>query len=161
GKNKFSAEEVEMYSMRKELDYQAKYKPHLKLLPGLAGFLEKADQLEIKMAIASAAIPFNIDFVVDNLDIRLYIQAIISADDVEISKPHPETFLKAAKALGAKPADCIVFEDAPKGVEAAKNAGMKCVVLTTAHETEDFAAYDNVLFFVQDYLDERVMELVK
>ncbi|RYE22456.1 MAG: HAD family phosphatase, partial [Sphingobacteriaceae bacterium] len=75
GKNKFSAEEVEMYSMRKELDYQAKYKPHLKLLPGLDDFLEKANQQEIKMAIASAAIPFNIDFVVDNLGLRRYIQA--------------------------------------------------------------------------------------
>lgn len=161
GKNKFSAEEIETYSMRKELDYQAKYKPHLKLLPGLDSFLEKADQSEIKMAIASAAIPFNIDFVVDNLDIRKYLKAIISADDVEISKPHPETFLKAAEALGAKPEDCIVFEDAPKGVEAAKNAGMKCVVLTTAHEAEDFAGYDNVLFFAKDYLDEQVLELVR
>lgn len=149
-----------MYSMRKELDYQAKYKPHLKLLPGLDNFLKKANEQEVKMAIASAAIPFNIDFVVDNLDIRRYIKAIISADDVEISKPHPETFLKAAEALDVKPENCIVFEDAPKGVEAAKNAGMKCVVLTTAHEAEDFAAYDNVLFFVKDYLDERMMELL-
>lgn len=113
------------------------------------------------MAIASAAIPFNIDFVVDNLDIRKYLKAIISADDVEISKPHPETFLKAAEAVGAKPADCIVFEDAPKGVEATKNAGMKCVVLTTAHVEEDFAAYDNLLFFAKDYLDERVLELLR
>ncbi len=147
--------------MRKELDYQAKYKPHLKLIAGLDDFLRKADELKIKMAIASAAIPFNIDFVVDNLDIRKYLKAIISADDVEISKTHPETFLKAAQALGVKPEDCIVFEDAPKGVEAAKNAGMKCVVLTTAHEKEDFAEYDNVLVFTKDYMDPKVMELLK
>ncbi|MGI4021946.1 MAG: HAD family hydrolase [Janthinobacterium lividum] len=161
GKNKFSAKEIEIYSMRKELDYQAKYKPHLRLLPGLDDFLKKAEAQQIKMAIASAAIPFNIDFVVDNLDLRRYLKAIISADDVEISKPHPETFLKAAEALGAEPADCIVFEDAPKGVEAAKNAGMKCVVLTTAHEAEDFTEYDNVLFFVKDYTDPKVLELLK
>ncbi|MGI4729165.1 MAG: HAD hydrolase-like protein, partial [Janthinobacterium lividum] len=42
GKDKFSAEEIETYSMRKELDYQEKYKPHLKLLPGLDDFLQKA-----------------------------------------------------------------------------------------------------------------------
>jgi beta-phosphoglucomutase len=161
GKDKFTSEEIEDYSMRKEKDYQTQYKPHLKLIEGLDSFLKKADELEIKMAIASAAIPFNIDFVVDNLDIRKYLKAIISADDVEISKPHPETFLKAAEALGAKPEDCIVFEDAPKGVEAAKNAGMKCVVLTTAHEAEDFEVQDNVLFFIKDYTDPRVLELLR
>ena len=161
GKGKFTPEEVEKYFMRKERDYQERFKPHLKLLSGLNEFLEDAKSRNIKMAIASAAIPFNIDFVLDNLKIRHYFDAIISADDVEISKPHPETFLKAAADLGAKPEDCIVFEDAPKGVEAAKNAEMKCVVLTTAHEAEDFASYDNVLFFVKDYLNERVMELVK
>ncbi len=53
------------------------------------------------MAIGSAAIPFNIDFVLDQLDIRKYFSAIVSADDVGISKPHPETFLKAAKLLHA------------------------------------------------------------
>lgn len=160
GKDKFSAEEIETYSMRKELDYQAKYKPHLKLIAGLEDFLKKAKDQNIKMAIASAAIPFNIDFVLDNLNMRHYFDAVISADDVETSKPHPETFLKAAEALGAKPEDCIVFEDAPKGVEAAKNAGMKCVVLTTAHEEKDFIEHDNVLFFVKDYLGEQVLELL-
>lgn len=161
GKDKFSAEEIETYSMCKELDYQAKYKPYLKLIAGLDDFLKKANEMAIKIAIASAAIPFNIDFVLDNLKIRDHFQAIISADDVEISKPHPETFLKAAETLGVKPEDCIVFEDAPKGVEAAKNAGMKCVVLTTAHEEEDFKAHDNVLFFVKDYMEERVMKLLR
>ena len=161
GKGKFTPEQMDEYAMKKEKDYQAKFHPHLKLIDGLDDFLKKADELEIKMAIASAAIPFNIDFVVDNLDIRKYLKAIISADDVEISKPHPETFLKAAAALGAKPEYCIVFEDAPKGVEAAKNAGMKCVVLTTAHEEEDFKEHDNVLFFIKDYTDERVLELVR
>lgn len=45
-------------------------------------------------------------------------------------------------------------------MEAAKNAGMKCVVLTTAHEEEDFTDGDNVLFFVGDYTDEKVLELL-
>ncbi len=161
GKGKFTPEEMDEYGMRKEKDYQSQYKPHLKLIAGLDDFLKEADKQQIKIAIASAAIPFNIDFVVDNLNIRQYFKAIISADDVDKSKPDPETFLKAAEALGAKPEDCIVFEDAPKGVEAAKNAGMKCVVLTTAHEADDFEVQDNVLFFVKDYLDVRVLGLLR
>ena len=71
------------------------------------------------MAIGSAAIPFNIDFILDQLDIRKYFKAIVSAEDVGISKPHPETFLKAARLINVDPSLCLVFEDAPKGVEAA------------------------------------------
>ena len=161
GKGKFSKEEMDEYSMKKEKDYQARFHPHLKLIDGLDDFLKKADEQQIKMAIASAAVPFNIDYLLDNTNSRKYFKAIVSADDVDKSKPHPETFLKAAAALGAKPEDCIVFEDAPKGVEAAKNAGMKCVALTTAHEEEDFKEHDNVLFFIKDYRDERVLGLVR
>ncbi len=161
GEGKFTPEQMDGYSMKKRKDYQARFHPYLKLIDGLEDFLKKADEQQIKMAIASAAVTFNIDYLLDNTNSRKYFKAIISADDVDKSKPHPETFLKAAEVLGAKPADCIVFEDAPKGVEAAKNAGMKCVVLTTAHEAEDFGEHDNVLFFVRDYKDEEVLELLK
>lgn len=52
-------------------------------------------------------------------------------------KPHPEGYLSAAKALGRDPQDCIVFEDAPAGVQAAIAAGMKCVACTTTHSVEE------------------------
>ena len=60
-------------------------------------------KMNIPMAIGSAAIPFNIDFILDELDIRKYFSAIVSADDVAVSKPHPETFLKAAALLNTAP----------------------------------------------------------
>ena len=75
------------------------------------------------MAIGSAAIQSNIDFVLDGLHIRHYFDAIVSADDVTHSKPDPETYIKCAGKLGMDPDDCLVFEDAPKGAESAKNAG--------------------------------------
>jgi beta-phosphoglucomutase-like phosphatase (HAD superfamily) len=52
-----------------------------------------------------------------------------------------------------------VFEDAPKGVEAARNAGMKAVAITTIHETEDFKQYPNLLFSIKDYTDPRLTDL--
>ena len=140
-------------SLEKEKRYQQEFLPHLKLLPGLAEFLEKAYQKGIPMAIGSAAIPFNIDFVLDKLDIRHYFKAIVSADDVVFSKPHPETFLKAAQLLNVEPTDCLVFEDVPKGAEAAQNAGMNTVVLTTTHEPEEFDQLQNVLHFSADFTD--------
>jgi len=153
GKRKFSRMRMDELSYEKEKRYQEAYRPHLALINGLDAFMAKAKEHGIAMAIGSAAVPFNIDFVLDNLHIRDYFKAIVSADDVDISKPDPETFLKAAHLLQVKPAECIVFEDAPKGVEAAQSAGMKSIVLTTMHPAERFSAYNSVLAFVKDYTD--------
>jgi beta-phosphoglucomutase-like phosphatase (HAD superfamily) len=49
------------------------------------------------------------------------------------------------------PEACIVFEDAPKGVEAAERAGMRAIVLTTMHEAHEFSAYNNIICFIKDY----------
>lgn len=151
GQEKFSEQEMGAISIEKEKRYQSAFKPHLQLINGLDVFLKNAHEAGRKMAIGSAAITFNIDFVLDGLSIRNYFSAIVSADDVKVSKPNPDTFLKAAEALGSHPQDCIVFEDAPKGVEAAFNAGMKAVVLTTMHGEEEFKTYPNVLFLTKDY----------
>ena len=153
GAERFTVAEMDRLSLEKERRYQHEFRPHLALLPGLAAFLEAAHQRGIPMAIGSAAIPFNIDFVLDTLHIRHYFQAIVSADDVVLSKPHPETFLKAAARLGVAPADCLVFEDVPKGAEAARNAGMAAVVLTTTHAAAEFAALPNVLHCAADFTD--------
>jgi len=113
GPNRFTMDEMKRLSIEKEKRYQQVYRPHLALLPGLNEFLQNAFQTGIPMAIATAAIPFNVDFVLDNLNIRHYFKAIVSADDVALSKPNPETFLKAAGLIDAAPASCIVIEDTP------------------------------------------------
>ncbi|MDB5145532.1 MAG: family phosphatase [Mucilaginibacter sp.] len=160
GAGKFTDEEMERLSIEKERRYQKEFLPNLALLPGLMDFLEKAYQQGIPMAIGSAAIPFNIDFVLDNLNIRHYFKAIVSADDVIFSKPHPETFLKAAQLLNVEPTDCLVFEDVPKGVEAAQNAGMNAIVLTTTHQPDEFKDMQNVLHFASDFNDEFIISLI-
>jgi beta-phosphoglucomutase len=163
GPDKFTQEEMDRLSVEKEKRYQQEYRPHLKLIPGLHEFLEKAQAMNIPMAIGSAAIMFNIDFVLDNLNIRHFFKAIVSADDVTISKPHPETYLKCATLLGVDPANCLVFEDAPKGVEAAQNAGMPSVVLTatTLHEKEEFTVYNNLIQYITDYTQLSPADLVR
>jgi len=150
---RFSEEEKNKMSFEKEMKYQQEFRPHLKLLPGLDVFLEKTKTENIKMAIGSAAITFNIDFVLDGLNIRNYFDAIVSADDVIESKPNPETFLKCAAQLNVLPADCLVFEDAPKGVEAAANAGMDCIVITTMHVKKEFEGYANIEGFEKDFIE--------
>src|SRR5215510_15748108 len=154
---RFSEEEKTKMSFAKEKQYQKEFKPHLKLIDGLDVFLEKAYQQNIKMAIGSAAIMFNIDFVLDGLDLRKYFSVIVSADDVSHSKPDPETYIKCAEALNVSPKDCIVFEDAPKGVESAQNAEMRSIVLTILHEQHEFDKYKNIVAFGKDYKDKSLL----
>ncbi len=159
GERRFTEDEMNFWSVEKEKRYQKAYLPHLKLINGLQQLFQKAYERNILMAIGSAAIPFNIDFILDQLDIRKYFKAVVSADDVEISKPHPETFLKAAHLITTDPSACLVFEDAPKGVEAALNAGIPCVVLTTMHRKNEFPMSDSILAFIQDYTDPFIQTL--
>ncbi|GAB3663622.1 beta-phosphoglucomutase family hydrolase [Hymenobacter agri] len=160
GPDRFTLEEMDQLGLEKERRYQQEFRPQLALLPGLPAFLEAAHRRGIRMAIGSAAIPFNIDFVLDNLHIRHYFQAIVSADDVAVSKPDPEVFLRCAELLGVPPAECLVFEDVPKGAEAARNAGMDAVVLTTTHAVAEFDYLSNVRHFAPDFTDAFMRGLV-
>ncbi len=148
---RFTTEEKDRMSFEKEKEYQQEFRPHLRLIEGLDDFLMQSYSSGIKMAIGSAAIMFNIDFVLDNLGIRKYFNALVSADDVSHSKPHPETYLKCAEKLNVDPADCLVFEDAPKGAESAFNAGMKSLVITTLHTEEEFSGFSNIEMFINNY----------
>ncbi|MDE3251366.1 MAG: HAD family phosphatase [Bacteroidota bacterium] len=157
---RFSAAEKTKMSYAKETAYQETFRPSLALLPGLDAFLSAAAEKKIAMAIGSAAIRFNIDFVLDGLSIRHYFPVIVAAEDVRLSKPDPETYLSCAAQLGVANADCIVFEDSPKGVQAAERAGMQSVVLTTLHTPDEFSHCNNVLFFVKDYLDPQLNNIL-
>ena len=65
---------------------------------------------------------------------------LVCAEDVVHGKPSPDVYLMAAAGVGVSPADCIVVEDAPAGIQAARSAGMAVVALTTTHHAEELAA---------------------
>lgn len=157
---KFSDAEKDALEMEKEKRYQQLYKNEMELINGLEPFLQRAFNNNISMAVGTAAIRFNVDFILDGLDIRRYFKAIVTAEDVRVSKPDPETFLQCASMMGLAPKDCIVFEDSPKGVETAANAGMECVVITTMHTPDEFTSYSNILWTIENYNDERLNTLL-
>jgi HAD superfamily hydrolase (TIGR01509 family) len=148
---RFSGEEKRRMSFEKERDYQAAYIHELKLIEGLDNLIREAHARGIHMAIGSAAIMFNIDFVLDNLSLRPYFSVLVSADDVSRSKPDPETFLRCATLLGSAPANCLVFEDSPKGVESAQRAGMNAIVILGSHEPREFEQFENILHMAPDF----------
>lgn len=95
------------------------------LLPGTKSFILDAKDKVIKIALGSAS--KNAAYILKKLGIAHLFDARIDGTMVSKAKPDPEVFLKGAKLLGLGPKNCLVFEDAQAGIDAAKNAGMKCV----------------------------------
>jgi len=152
GQDWYTNAEVDAFTQRKEALYREEFASDLKLIDGLAEFLGKAKAMQISLAIGTAAIPANVDFVLDNLNLRHYFPVIIGPGDVIHSKPHPEVFLKAADELGVMPENCIVFEDSPKGIEAARRAGMKAVGIASYHSAKELEN-SNILAIINNYND--------
>ena len=152
-------EETRSLNEEKESVYRELYQPHLRTVDGFDGLVEEARKHGVALAVATSAPTANIEFTLDGLDLRRHFDVIVGAADVARGKPEPDGFLLAARRCGADPADCIVFEDAPLGVEAARRAGMRCVVLTTTLPAEAFAQFDNVIHIATDFSELTTAEL--
>jgi beta-phosphoglucomutase family hydrolase len=101
------------------------------LVPGVRQFLER--YRDVPKALATNGEPANTDFVLDRAALRPYFRAVVTGEQVQHPKPHPEIYQRAAELLETDPANCIVFEDSSSGVEAARAAGMRIVLLCTTH----------------------------
>ncbi len=155
GAGRFTKDEIDEITLRKEARYREEFLPHLKLIDGLEIILDKANSAGVALAIGTAAPVLNVDYVLDNLNLRNYFPVIIGPEDVAESKPHPEVFLRAAEELRVLPEQCIVFEDSPRGIEAAARAGMKAIGITSYHTANELKN-KNVLFTIEDYRDARL-----
>ncbi|PTM42030.1 beta-phosphoglucomutase family hydrolase [Bosea sp. 124] len=146
------ADEVARLAEAKEALYRETYRAHVTPLAGLLALMDRADAAGIPMAVASAAPPANIDVVLDTLGLRSRFATIIAPSQGFRGKPHPDLFLGAAERMKVEPASCLVFEDAPLGVEAARRAGMRAVAMLTMLGADAFAAYDNIIASAADFV---------
>ena len=116
----------------KEAIYREIYAPDIRPVDGLVELLEKLHAAGIPCAVGSSGCKANVDFVLDKCGLNPWFGVKISGDMVAHCKPDPEIYLTAAAALGVSPADCVIFEDARAGFEAARRAGAgRTVALTT------------------------------
>lgn len=152
-------DEVRALNEEKELVYRELYEPHRKTVDGFDDLIEQAKLRGVALAVATAAPNANITFTLDGLDLRRHFDTVVGAADVPRGKPHPDVFLLAAERCGVAPEHCIVFEDAPLGVEAARRAGMRAVVLTTTLPASAFAEFDNVIHIASDFSELTIDEL--
>jgi beta-phosphoglucomutase len=95
------------------------------ILPGAQAFLEEVKANDYRIALGSAS--KNSSLILTQIGLTHYFDVLIDGNKVTKSKPNPEVFLMAAQELGVKPAECVVFEDAIAGVQAAKAGNMKVV----------------------------------
>jgi beta-phosphoglucomutase family hydrolase len=140
-----SDEEILKYSLEKEALYREIYLPFIKPVAGLIEFLEILNEKNIPMAIATSGIQPNIDFMFENLPIKKYFKTVVNSSHITKGKPDPEIYLKAASILQIPPENCLVFEDAVVGINAAKAAGMKVIALATTHPREELTDADMII----------------
>lgn len=130
----------------------------LRTTPGLASFLRALKTYGIPVAVASGGHRRNVIGSLKAVDVDPKIfKAIITVEDVPQRKPHPHLFLATARALHARPNECIVFEDSIAGIEAAKRARMRCVglITTTTRKNLQAAGADLV---VKDFRDKKLRQ---
>jgi beta-phosphoglucomutase len=95
------------------------------ILPGVLDFLTLLESHHCAKAVGSSS--KNAPFILEKLGLATRFAAVIDGNGVQRTKPDPEVFLNAAQKLGVHPERCLVIEDAPSGIQAAKAAGMKVV----------------------------------
>jgi HAD superfamily hydrolase (TIGR01509 family) len=157
--DRFTEQERAQISWDKELEYRNIFKQDLKLIEGLPEFLQEVKDSGIPMAIGTAAPPENVDFVLDNLNIRNYFSSVLHSRNVSKGKPDPQIFVDSAKNLDVPIEDCVVFEDRLVGALAAQNAGCPAIVVTTTHQQPEFVHFPHILKFIKDYQGLRLKDL--
>ncbi len=155
-----SDEKIEELGNRKESLYQELFLPERKTVAGAIEFLEESEKLGIKLAVSTAAPIVNVEFILDGLDLRKYFQAVVTAADVKFGKPNPEIFLKSAEQIGVEPRNCIVFEDAIGGFEAAHRAEMKSIGIATVNSIEEILKLDSVVEAHENFLKINPQEII-
>ena len=130
---------IEKWGLRKEEFYrEIASSESIPLVIGSKECLERLHSEPFRCAIGTSTERKNVELAIKQHNLSDFFSASACSEDVQVGKPNPEVFLKAAVGLSISPAECVVFEDSPHGIEAAQNANMKSVALTTSHPANVF-----------------------
>ncbi len=134
----------------KEAIYRELFTPAFAEVGGFRRFAAEARERGLKIGVGTAGDKHNISFTFSHLQMAVAPHAVVGGDEGLPGKPEPAIFLEAARRLGVPPDQCIVFEDAPFGIEAARRAGMRAVAVCTSHEASELAG-PHVVAQVRDF----------
>ena len=137
---------IRTYSLRKEELYRQILKDDgIEPLPGVGVFLETLQDAGIPCVVGSSSHRLNIEICLELFGFTHYFKGIISSENVDKGKPDPAVFLKAAELVGVPPERCVVFEDAPVGIEAGLRGGMKVVGVAGTHPESTLAGAHRIV----------------
>jgi len=144
------ADKLEEFAAQREFLYRTLYWDDRRPLPGLVEFLEAARAAGLKIGLGTGSGQDTIGYILDDLNLRRFFDVVITKDDVDKGKPHADTYAVTAEKLGVKPENCVVFEDALLGEQAAYRAHMRCVAVASTLPGRDFQA---PLLVIRDFTE--------
>ena len=140
-----SPTEIAELSEWKEQRFRAHAGYGMKVLEGVAELVDDLLRCGFGLAVGTSTPCVNLDFMKEKLEVMRGFDAYVTAEDVQHSKPAPDTFVAAANKLGVRPTRCVVVEDATVGIQAAHAGGMKVIAVTTTRDREELAGADRVV----------------
>jgi HAD superfamily hydrolase (TIGR01509 family) len=131
---------------RKEADYREIVSQNFPAMPGVQDLIHALHTTGIRLAVGSSGPPENVSLALEKLGAARLFQAVVTGKDVHRGKPDPEVFLIAARRLDIDPSRCVILEDSPAGLSAARSAGMTSIgVCSSGHTHEQLADADKIV----------------
>jgi len=133
---------------------------HQKININLLNLLKELKKYNIPCAVATSSMRWRAEQILDLLKIRDFFTVVVTAEDVKNHKPAPDVFLEAARQLNINPENCVVFEDASNGIDAAKSAGTKTIGIITKYNLAEELSHANLVINDFSQIDvRRIKEL--
>jgi len=145
---------------RKETIYRDLIRDAMPTTPGIVEAVVRLHAAGFRLAVGSSGPPENVQLVCEKLDLYRHLTKIITGADVRHGKPDPQVFELAAAGIGVAPPRCVVVEDAPVGIQAARAAGMRCVALVGTHPAASLGDANHVIRHADELTPELIHKIV-
>lgn len=152
-------EEIRRLADRKESLYRGLVRDSPPVVSGAVDLVRSLHEAGAVLAVGSSAPRANVELIVSAMGAADCFAALVTSEVVSRGKPDPEVFLAAAERIGLLPSRCVVIEDAPAGVAAAKAAGAWCVGVRLHHSAEALGAADLTVGKLEELTAERVLSV--
>jgi beta-phosphoglucomutase len=146
GKGELTHGQIVALDHEKEAAYRSIVAGRLPVMDGARELVASLRADGFRTAVGSSGPPANVALAIEGLALENAFDAVVTGRDVKRSKPDPECFLLAAERLAVPPSRCVVFEDAPAGIAAAKAAGMRCIAITSKGHTIERQCEADIVF---------------
>ena len=161
GRSEPSPERIQAIADRKEELFRSALVHDCVEMPGARGLLERLERSGWMIAVGSSAPRENLELALELLDMNRFMKATVCGGDVSRGKPEPDVFVEAARRIGVASRGCLVFEDAPAGIEAGHRAGMAVVGIRCPHHDSQLSAADLVVDNFDECRERELRTLIK